>query len=128
MWRRCADKCSTAKKQVDDRKHCREAWMAAGFGVEFALKAVIMTRERMNSWPSKDHRPDLYVHGPKALFRAAKIDPQSAPPAVRAAIRQVMDWDRGHDYVDAPMPRKQAQSMVDAAFGINGVVRWLKSL
>lgn len=100
--------------------------MASGFAVEFALKAVIMERERMNSWPSKDSRPDLCVHGLRTLFRAAGIDVRTAPPAVQPAIRQVLDWDRSHDYRAGAMPRKLARSMVEAAFGRNGVVRWLK--
>ena len=128
LWRRCEDKRSTASKMVDDRRSCREAWVAAGFGVEFALKAVICKRERFNAWPSKASRPDLHNHDLKTLFKAAGIDLKTAPKEVQPAIKQVLDWDRNHDYSGARMPRKVAQGMVEAAFGPDGVVRWLKCL
>ncbi len=113
---------------VDDRENCREAWVAAGFGVEFALKALILKRERLNAWPSLEHRPDLHIHNLKKLFKIAGLDPNAAPTDVKPAIRQVLDWNRNHDYVARPMPRKVARSMVEAAFGPSGVVEWLKSL
>lgn len=97
-------------------------------GVEFALKAVICNRERFNAWPSKAMRPDLHTHDLKALFRAAGVDPRAAPRDVQPAIRQVLDWNRNHDYSAAPMPRKVARGMVEAAFGPNGVVGWLRRL
>jgi hypothetical protein len=128
LWRRCEDKRSVALRMVEDRRSCREAWVAAGAGVEFALKAVICSRERFNAWPSKAIRPDLYTHDLKRLFMAAGIDLKATPKEIRPAIRQVLDWDRNHDYSAAPMPRKVALGMVEAAFGPDGVVEWLKHL
>lgn len=113
---------------VSSRKHCREAWFAAGSGVEFALKALICERERFNAWPSRDRRSDLHIHDLKKLLRIAGLDPKAAPANVQPAIRQVLDWNRNHDYVAKPMPRKVARSMVEAAFGPSGMVEWLKSL
>jgi hypothetical protein len=128
LWRRCEDKRSVAEAMVGSRRSCREAWVAAGFGVEFALKAVICSREGFNEWPSKESRPELYTHDIKDLFRAAGIDLKAAPKEVQPAIRQVLDWTRNHDYSATPMPRKMAKGMVEAAFGPNGVVGWLKRL
>jgi hypothetical protein len=127
-WRRCEAKRVVAGRMVDDRKHCREAWIAAGFAVEFALKASICKRERFNAWPSRDSRPDLHQHDLKKLFEIAGIDLRAAPADTQAAIRQVLDWNRKHDYDAKPMPRKVARSMFEAAFGGSGVVIWLKSL
>ena len=58
----------------------------------------------------------------------AGLDPKAAPREVRPAIRQILDWNRDHDYLATPMPRKVARSMVEAAFGPLGVVEWLKTL
>jgi HEPN domain-containing protein len=52
MWERAEAKAATARAIMDDRRHCHEAWFNAGTAVEFALKALIMRRERLNSWPS----------------------------------------------------------------------------
>jgi hypothetical protein len=76
---------------VEDREFSREAWVASGAGVEFALKAVICARERFNAWPSKEHRPDLHIHDLRRLFLAAGIDIKAAPKEVRPSIRQVLD-------------------------------------
>lgn len=128
LWHRCEAKRAVALRMVEDRIHCREAWVASGAGVQFALKAVICKREKFNAWPSKAHRPDLHIHDLRKLFAAAGIDPREAPREVRPAIRQVLDWNRNHDYSAAPMPRMVARDMVRAAFGPGGVVEWLKRL
>ncbi len=38
----------------------------------------------------------------------------------------VLDWDRNQGYDPNPMPRKVARSMIEAAFGQEGVVTWIK--
>jgi hypothetical protein len=126
--KRCDSKSAVAKIFKEDRDNCREAWVAAGFAVEFKLKQLIMARRGYNTWPSKELAPELYVHNIKALFVAAGIDISKAPPRLRAAIRLVLDWERLHDYSVAPMPRKVARDMYTAALGEEGVVRWLQSL
>ncbi len=47
--------------------------MHAGLAVELALKARIMHVERMNSWPSKRSRPELYTHRLNALLETAGL-------------------------------------------------------
>lgn len=128
LWRRCNAKRAVAQAMVENRNHCREAWVASGAAVEFALKAVIFRREKFNAWPSKAHRPELHTHDLRKLFDLAGIDLKAAPREVRPAIRVVLDWDRNHDYNAAPMPRMVARGMVEAAFGPSGLVEWLKRL
>lgn len=116
---------------VDDRTACGEAWMCAGYAVEFALKAYIMRRERLNGWPDKDSRPELYTHEIRKLFILAGLDLKTAPLALRGAVRMVLDWNRSHEYVGGRTSRAYARGMVEAAFGSNkagGVVGWLKTL
>lgn len=127
-WTRVEGKRAVALKLVDDRVHCREAWQAAGSGVEFALKAVIMRQERLNRWPDRDERPELHTHDLYVLFRVAGIDPARLQGPLRVAARVVLQWRREHDYVVGAMERREARSMVDAAFGREGVVQWLKTL
>jgi hypothetical protein len=121
-------KRAVALAVVENRQACREAWLAAGFAVEFALKALIMRRERLNSWPSREARPELYIHGLRSLFQAAGVDMQRAPPALRGALRTALDWNRAHEYTSGTMSRANARSMVAAAFDPKGVVAWLNGL
>ena len=102
--------------------------MASGFAIEFALKALIIKRERLNAWPSKDARPDLYTHDLRGLFQAAQIDLHAAPKALRGSLRTVLDWKRSHEYTSGRMSRANARSMVSAAFDQDGVVAWLRNL
>lgn len=102
--------------------------MAAGFAVEFALKALIIKRERLNAWPSKDRRPELYTHNLRDLFQAAGIDLQAVPKPLRGSLRTVLDWNRAHEYTSGKMSRANARSMVAAALGPEGVVAWLNAL
>ena len=128
LWKRCDAKRAVARRMVEDREFCREAWIASGAGVEFALKALICARQKFNVWPSREHRPDLHTHDLRKLFRAAGVDLKAAPKQVQPAIRQVLDWERNHDYSAAQMPRRVARDMVEAAFGAGGVVDWLRRL
>lgn len=126
-WRRRVDeKRAVAEAFVDDRKVCREAWMASGAAVEFALKARIMSKERMNRWPDRTDAPELYTHDIKALVERADIPTRELPPLVRSSFRTVIGWNRYRDYEATRMPREEARSMYQAAFGEEGVVEWLK--
>ncbi|MBU4434654.1 MAG: hypothetical protein KKC14_09600 [Alphaproteobacteria bacterium] len=117
-----------ALAMADHKFACREAWMAAGFAVEFSLKALIIRRERLNAWPSREARPDLYTHNLRGLFEAAGVDLTRTPRALRGSIRTVLDWIRAHEYSSGRMSRANARSMVSAAFDREGVVAWLGSL
>lgn len=120
-------KRAVAIAMVENRLACREAWLASGFAVEFALKALVIKRERLNAWPTKDSRPDLYTHDLRGLFHAAGIDFATVPKSLRGSLRTVLDWNRGHEYSSGRMSRANARSMVTAAFDPQGVVAWLRS-
>jgi HEPN domain-containing protein len=120
-------KRDVAAAMVESRLHCFEAWHASGQAVEFALKALIIRRERLNGWPSKESRPELYTHDLRRLFTLAGVDLKTAPAPLRASLKMVLDWDRAHEYSAHRTSRAEARSMNKAAFGKGGVVEWLNS-
>jgi hypothetical protein len=126
-WARAESKRAVAKAMADSREHCREAWFAAGFAVEFALKAVIMKRERMNRWPDKDERPELHNHDINRLMALAGINPRAEIGSIRVNLRVALQWRREYDYVGGSMERREARSMVDAVCGAGGVLDWLRT-
>ena len=103
-----------------------QAYFHAGLAVECALKAYIMRQERLNSWPSRVSRPDLFTHDLRRLLHISGIA-ISATDALAPAWNLVMQWDRNQGYDPAPMPERVARSWVDAAFGTDGVVTWLRA-
>ncbi|MEW6598475.1 MAG: hypothetical protein AB1429_13395 [Pseudomonadota bacterium] len=121
-------KRAAALALVDNSLAAGEAWMAAGYAVEFALKACVMRREGLGAWPAKKTRPELYTHNLRELFRLAGIELGSAPEEVRAPLRTVLDWDRALEYNLTVISPAQARTMVAAAFGESGVVAWLIGL
>jgi HEPN domain-containing protein len=128
-WRaRAADKERAAKAVADDKRHCREAIVLAGSAVEFALKGLIMKRERFNSWPDRGQRPDLHVHSLEALFDLAHLQHSGLSSALRANLRVAFSWSRWIDYEGGRVPRRLARDMMEASFGEDGVVPWLNSL
>src|SRR5262245_53246827 len=106
------------------------AWLAAGFSVECALKAAIMSKERMNRWPDRQTAPDLWTHDLRDLFKRLGIDPMGIDPksAIAPSLKMVLDWRREHGYSVGKVPNKMSRDMCNAAFGSNGVVEWLAGL
>ena len=102
--------------------------MAAGFAMEFAIKATIMKLNGYNAWPSRELRPDLYQHDLRTLLRASGLSLGGHSAKRSAAIRMALDWSRRHDYHASAMPRRVAHGMVEAAFGDEGVIAWLRSI
>jgi hypothetical protein len=98
----------------------------AGSGVEAALKAYIMRQERLNGWPSKASRPELYTHDLRQLARIAGIDVKNAGPR-RPSWHVMFQWDRNQAYDPKPMPRRVARSFVEAAYGQDGIVTWIRT-
>ncbi|WIA55461.1 hypothetical protein N6H05_20900 [Sphingobium sp. WTD-1] len=126
-WAMVSREQATADAMVNHRAHCDAAWNASGRAVEFALKAVIMKRERWNCWPDRTLAEKYHTHDIRMLFRLAGIDVRTTPPPPRHLLRTVMDWKREHDYRPGRMTRQVARSMVKAAFSEEGVVQWLKN-
>jgi len=115
-----------ARVMAADKIAAAQGHWHAGIAVECALKAYIMKRERLNGWPSKEARPELYSHNLRALSITAGIRPTSKDPEVTSWY-VVLQWDRNQGYDPKPMPRRFAQAMVDAAFGEKGAVTWIRS-
>jgi hypothetical protein len=109
----------------DDKIAASQAHWHAGIAIECALKAYIMHVQRFNGWPSKESRPDLYTHDLRELLKISGISLRSSDP-VAPAWALVLQWDRNQGYEPKPMPRKVARSFLDAAFGQNGVVTWIR--
>lgn len=128
LRRRAQSKEAVADAMVNDREHCREAWVASGFAVEFSLKALIARREGLDSWPSKQSAPEKHIHNLKQLFLAAGIDVKTIPLSLKPSVRVILDWERRHDYIETTMPRKVAKSIWEAAFGSESVVKWINTL
>ena len=114
-----------AEMMANNREAAAQGHLHAGFAVECALKAYIMRRERLNAWPSKEARPDLYTHNLRALKEVAGIE-VGPRDATAASWLVALQWDRNQGYDPERMPRKVARSMVEAAFGANGVVSWIR--
>lgn len=113
----------SAEILIDDPLAYPQAWSNAGFSVECLLKAAIMSDQRMNRWPSRSERRDLYVHTIRDLLAAlgASISPDDpAAPAWQVAFT----WQRGHTYV-ASMPKPVATDCLSAVFSSEGVIEWL---
>lgn len=115
----------TAFAVIGNKVAAGQAQFHAGLAVECALKALIMRRERLNGWPSRDARQELYTHDLRNLREIAGIvisprDPQ-AP-----AWHLFLQWDRNQGYDPRPMPRKVAKSWIEAAFGPIGIVTWIR--
>lgn len=99
----------------------------AGFIVECCLKAYIMHRERLNSWPSIAARRELYTHDLRKLCEIAEIA-MDATDELAPAWHVVLEWDRNQAYDVGLMPTKVAIAMLEAASGEKGVASWLRTI
>lgn len=101
------------------------AWSQCGFSVECLLKAAIMRQERLNCWPTRASRRELYTHDLEALARILgwTIEP-SHPIAPAWAV--VIQWRR-EDMYSNKMTGVVAQSLFDAVFSESeGVSTWIR--
>jgi hypothetical protein len=114
-----------ARLLAEDRVAAPQAYSRVGFAAECALKAYIMWSERLNSWPDRGSRPELYTHDLRKLVDLAGIELRTTDP-IGPSWATVLQWDRGQDYSPNLMPRKVARSMIEAAFGDNGAVTWIR--
>ena len=121
----CRQHEHAAKKLCDDKRAASQGYFHAGLAVECALKAYIMRVERLNSWPSRQHRPELYTHDLRQLLTIAGIRVLHSDPQA-PCWHVVLQWDRSQNYSPRPMPRKVAKSLYEAAFSADGVVTWIR--
>ena len=115
----------SARVLARDRLAAGQAYFHVGFAAECSLKAYIMWKERLNSWPDRGLRPELYTHDLWKLVQIAGIQLNTKDP-VGPSWKVVLDWDRNQAYDPKPMPRRVAQSIIEAAFGPKGVVTWIR--
>jgi hypothetical protein len=115
----------SARLLAANRVVAGQAYFHVGIAAECALKAFIMWKERLNSWPDSALRPELYTHDLRKLVRIAGI-PLTTTDCVGPSWKVVLDWDRNQAYDPNPMPRRVARSMIEAAFGQEGVVTWIR--
>ena len=89
-----------------------------------------MTKERLNRWPDPDTAPELWTHDLRGLFKRLGIIPLNFDHThpVAPSLKMVLDWRRDHGYSVGKVPLKLARDFCDAAFGSNGVVKWLADL
>jgi hypothetical protein len=126
-WKRLAQTHQRSAEVLCRTRHTtQQAVFHAAMSMECLLKAYIMRVERLNAFPDKSSRPGLYTHDLRVLSGIAGIvvTPQDSRAAEWSVV---MQWDRNQGYDPDPMPRRVAKSYVEAAFGHNGVARWLKS-
>lgn len=121
----CAQHERAAVKLAEDKVAAGQAMFHAAVAVECALKAAVWHKERFNQWPSRGSRPDIYTHDLRALVRLAGIELNPAEPTA-PSWHIMLQWDRAQSYEPKRMPRKVAQAYVEAAFGKDGVVTWLR--
>jgi len=115
----------SARMLAGDRVAAGQAYFHVGVAAESATKAYIMASERLNSWPDRALRPELHTHDLRKLVKIAGIELRTKNP-LGPSWKVVLDWDRNQAYDPNPMPRKVARSMIEAAFGLKGVVTWIR--
>lgn len=129
-WRALAVDKLAAAQHLLSNGHWQIAFEIAGAAVECALKAHIMRREGLNSWPIRSDRKEVYSHNLGALAQVAKLDdallheiysePQSP---VGLAWLIVKDWRVEIRYAAGTFPSVRARDMVQAVEG--GLLQWL---
>jgi len=67
-WASSARQLAVDARLLLDNSSLRNAYATAGMAVEHALKAKIMQHERMNTWPSRQRRPDVHTHNMSRLI------------------------------------------------------------
>ena len=115
MYRELADHA------LSNEKTASAAWSQAGFALECTLKAAIMRQERLNSWPSRASRRDLYTHDIGELARILGMTIDAAHP-IAPAWAVVLQWRR-EDMYSLKMTRVVAVQLVEAVFSNEDGVR-----
>ncbi|MFD2248949.1 hypothetical protein ACFSJ2_01475 [Pseudochelatococcus lubricantis] len=100
------------------------AWERAGFAAECVLKASIMAKERLNRFPPRALRRDLYDHDLGRLSRTLGMEVM-ADDDLAPYWQVVLQWRREHTYVAGEMPLTVVRELLDAVFSDDGVVPWV---
>jgi hypothetical protein len=129
-WERVAHQKLKAAMHLQQIRSTTEAYDQAGVAIECALKARIMRHERLNQWPSRERRRDLYTHDLAFLLKAGGLqDRMLAESAsgtnIGIAWAIAKEWSVEARYARNMRPRL-ARDMIWAASSANdGLVRWI---
>ncbi|MDP4026231.1 hypothetical protein Q8W71_26750 [Methylobacterium sp. NEAU 140] len=114
-----------ARQALADDTTASAAWSQAGFSLECTLKAAIMRRERLNAWPSRASRRELYTHKIADLARVLGMTIDEMHP-IAPAWAVVLQWWRD-DMYSLRMTRAVAISLFDAVFSDeDGAAPWIR--
>lgn len=110
----------------------KQAYHHAGIAAECALKCKIMRVHRMNRWPDRRERKDIYTHDIEKLTELAGLmDELNASmltvsrPAHTDAWMIIKDWDINLRYhMPDAFPQAVAESAVSAIDAM-GLIQWL---
>jgi HEPN domain-containing protein len=107
----------------------KQAFSHAGFAVECALKYAIMKIERLNEWPPRQARRELYSHDLSRLLEIAGLrdhllDEVDLQSRIGLAWLVAKDWSIETRYDPLPFPPPRGKDMLDAITK-SGLLEWL---
>ena len=130
-WLRRARDESSAAAVLLKSALWQQSYHHAGFSIECALKYRIMRNDRLNRWPDRTQRQELYIHDLAKLLRIAGLEQKmladlasdpSAPHVQGWMIAK--DWTNETRYDPRPFPERRARDLVDACNTL-GLLAWL---
>ena len=115
-------------KVLLEANHPGGAYYLAGYSIECALKACIAKKTRRFDFPEKTRVLQSYSHSLRDLLRVAgregvMVTDSGASKALGDNWTIVRDWDESSRY--AQWTQAQAEAMLAAISGRNGVLPWL---
>ena len=116
---------AAARAIAEDRDACGLTMHHCGTAVECCIKAYIMHAERLNRWPTRGERDELFAHDLRKLMLIADITVSTEAPFA-PGWHVMSQWDRNQDYEPKRTPRRVARSYVEAAFGEDGIATWIR--
>lgn len=108
------------------------AYYLAGYAIELLLKAVLATRFRANTIPSKELVRDIFTHDLSRLLNLADLrrnlaERQDEDPEFRARWEIVLTWTEASRY--ETVDEKRATELIEAIDEPrHGVLQWLKTI
>lgn len=128
-WERKAQEQVRTAQLLAAAHQWADAFYHAGFAVECALKCRIMRLERLNSWPDRATRKELYTHDLRKLAGGAGIEASllaeiAAQSDIGLAWMVAKDWSIEVRYDPRSFPARRAADMV-MAVSDRGLIQWL---
>jgi hypothetical protein len=128
-WAKKAREELAAARALTGKRLWSAAYYHAGMAIEFAIKWRIMHESRMNRWPSRQDRRDLYSHDIAALAALARLeqvflDEIAAGTDIGMAWLVAKDWSIETRYDPRPFPPRRARDMLRAV-DTTGLMKWL---